>query len=50
MIFFKEYGIASVQAAADILSLALAIPICLYMLRKIRRAMTAEADSDICNA
>ena len=32
------YGIASVQAVADVLSLALAIPICLYMLKKIKRA------------
>ena len=34
---FGEYGIASVQAAADVLSLALAIPISIYMLRKIKR-------------
>ena len=34
------YGIASVQAAADLLSLAIAIPIALYMTRKIRAAMT----------
>ena len=34
--FFGEYGIASVQAAADVLTLALAIPISLYMLKKIR--------------
>ena len=31
------YGIASVQAVADVLSLALAIPICLYMLKKIKK-------------
>ena len=37
----KEYGIASVQAAADVLSLALGIPIAIYMVRKIRRAQNA---------
>ena len=36
--FFAEYGIASVQALADVLSLALAIPIMLYMTKKIRAA------------
>ncbi len=35
--FFAEYGIASVQALADVLSLALAIPIAVYMTRKIKR-------------
>ena len=35
---FGAYGIASVQAIADVLSLALAIPICLYMMKKIRTA------------
>ena len=39
--YFKEYGIASVQAAADVLSLALGIPIAIYMVRKIRRAQNA---------
>ena len=32
------YGIASVQAVADVLSLALAIPICLFMVKKIKKA------------
>ena len=32
------YGVASVQAVADVLSLAFAIPICLYMLKKIKKA------------
>jgi putative MATE family efflux protein len=32
-----EYGIASVQAVADFLTLTLAIPMALYMLKKIRR-------------
>ena len=36
------YGVASVQAVADVLSLVLAIPICLHMVKKIR---TAEAQS-----
>ena len=35
---FAEYGIASVQALADVLSLVLAIPIAIYMTRKIKRA------------
>ena len=35
---FREYGIASVQAAADVLSLALAIPIAVFMVRKIHKA------------
>jgi len=33
------YGVASVQAAADVLSLALAIPIAVRMGKKIRNAM-----------
>ena len=32
------YGVAAVQAAADVLSLAFAIPICLYMVKKIKTA------------
>ncbi len=36
--FFGEYGIASVQAVADVLSLAFAIPICIYMIKKIKAA------------
>ena len=36
--FFGAYGIASVQAMADVLSLALAIPICVFMMKKIRQA------------
>ncbi len=36
--FFGQYGIASVQAVADVLSLILAIPISVYMLRKIKAA------------
>ena len=40
--FFGQYGIASVQAAADVLTLALAIPICIFMLRKIRAARKTQ--------
>ena len=36
--FFGVYGLVSVQAVADVLSLALAIPICIYMVRKVRTA------------
>ena len=32
------YGIAGVQGAADVLSLALAVPICIFMLKKINKA------------
>lgn len=39
---FGAYGIASVQALADVLSLALAIPISLYMLKKIKAAMILQ--------
>ena len=35
--FFGEYGIASVQAAADVLSLVFAIPISVSMMKKIRK-------------
>ena len=36
--FFHAYGVASVQALADVLSLAMAIPIVIYMIRQIRQA------------
>ena len=36
--FFHAYGVASVQAVADVLSLALAIPIAVYMVRRIKQA------------
>jgi ACR3 family arsenite efflux pump ArsB len=39
--FFAEYGIASVQALADVLSLLLAVPIAIYMVRKIKRTWKA---------
>ena len=35
---FGQYGVASVQAIADVLTLAMAIPIVLAMLKKIRQA------------
>ena len=40
------YGIASVQAAADILSLAIAIPIALHMIRKTQAAMASAVLSE----
>lgn len=47
--FFGEYGIASVQAAADVLSLALAIPIILSMNRRIKQAkLEQEAAAPVC--
>ena len=36
--FFAEYGIASVQAAADVLTLIPAIPLAIIVIRKIRKA------------
>ena len=39
---FSSYGVAIVQAVADILSLALAIPIALSMMKKIRQAQAGE--------
>ena len=36
--FFKEFGLASVQAIADVLTLALAIPIILSTIKKIKKA------------
>ena len=38
---FGEYGIASVQALADVLSIALAIPIAIAMTKKIKTAQQA---------
>ena len=39
-----EYGICSVQAVADVLSLALTIPIVVAMMKKIRLAQQAQAE------
>ena len=36
--FFEEKGVAAVQAVADVLTLALAIPLIIFMLRKIKTA------------
>ena len=36
--YMGEYGVVSVQAVADVLSLALAIPMAIYMIRKIKKA------------
>ena len=40
-LLFGSYGIASVQAAADVLTLVLAVPIMLQMTRKVRDAQAA---------
>ena len=40
--FFQAYGIAAVQAGADFLSLALAVPIAIHMTKKIRAARLAQ--------
>jgi Na+-driven multidrug efflux pump len=42
-LLFGAYGIASVQAAADVLSMALAIPIAISMTKKIRQAKALQA-------
>ena len=39
---FGEYGIAGVQAAADVLSMALAVPIAIQMVKKIKTAQQAQ--------
>ena len=36
--FFGVYGIGAVQAVADVLSLVLAVPICIYMIKKVNKA------------
>ena len=36
--YMGEYGVVSVQAVADVLSLALAVPMAIYMIRKIKKA------------
>ena len=36
--YFAEYGLSSVQAVADFLTLILAVPICIMMMRKIKKA------------
>jgi len=44
--FFGENGVASVQAVADVLTLALAIPLAVYMIKKIKKAQH-EKDKNI---
>ena len=39
---FGAYGVSSVQAVADLLTLVLAIPILIGMLRKIKEAQNAQ--------
>ena len=41
--YFAAYGISSAQAVADLLTLVLAIPICIIMLRKINEAYRKES-------
>ena len=41
--FFGAYGVASVQAVADMLSLFLAVPLVRSVLRQVRAAQAAEA-------
>lgn len=43
--FFGATGVASVQAVADILTLALAFPIMIYMTKKIKKAQAALEES-----
>ena len=45
--WFGAYGISSVQAGADVLSLALAIPIAVYMIRKIKNAQQDHASLEV---
>ena len=45
-LLWQANGIASVQAVADVLSLGLAIPICLYMVKKIKNKQ-AEVQYDV---
>ena len=45
VLIFGAFGVASVQAAADVLSLALAIPIALSMVKKIRNAQKSMLES-----
>ncbi len=40
--FLGEFGIASVQAFADVLSLVFAIPICIFMTKKIKAARESQ--------
>ena len=42
---FAQYGIASVQAAADVLTLIPAIPLAIYMSKKIRRAYEQQEET-----
>jgi Na+-driven multidrug efflux pump len=44
-VLWGEYGIASVQAAADVLTLVLAIPILIFTNKKIKKAIAAQENS-----
>ena len=43
--YFGAHGISAAQAVADVLSLVLAIPICVMILRKIKNALLEDQDS-----
>ena len=43
--FFGANGVSSVQAAADVLTLLLAVPIMIYMTKKIRHAASQSAEA-----
>ena len=43
--FFGAYGVASVQAIADLLTLALAFPIIFSMKKKVKAALDAQAEN-----
>ena len=47
--FFNEVGVASVQAVADVLTLVLAIPIMLHMIKKIKKAQQAFEEQKAIN-
>lgn len=44
--FFSAYGVVSAQAVADVLTLVLAVPIIIYMLKKIKRAELVDAERE----
>ncbi len=45
--WFGAYGISSVQASADVLSLVLAIPIAVYMTKKIKKAQSEQLQTAV---
>lgn len=45
--YMGSYGVTSVQAVADVLSLVLAIPMAVYMTRKIKKARLLQEQSQV---